>query len=117
MPTSNISLDIDSLISQANQIQLQNNIATGNNANTPETFNTRTSVFVTGKDPQSTVKKATSIPQITEVDILKDSLDNPFVSINFQCQKADIDSGKYVYFNVYKVNLPSNQIQIQALQP
>lgn len=62
-----------------------------------EGVTSRSSVFVLGLDPRVSQQHITA-PELTYMEILKDGLDNPYVEINWQVRKEDIDSRRNNFF-------------------
>jgi hypothetical protein len=90
-----ISLDTEKL---ALQLQNQNSIP---NYSDFEGVSTKSSVFVVGNDPRVSSQHL-STPELTYIELLKDGLQNPYVQINWQLKREDIDSGQIISFDVYR---------------
>jgi hypothetical protein len=66
-----------------------------------EEMTARSSVIMLGNDPRI-AQQHLSTPELTYIEILKDGLHNPYLQINWQLKREDIDSGQIRYFEVYR---------------
>lgn len=90
-----VSLDTEKLAVQLND---QRSIP---DYSTFEGISTKSSVFVVGNDPRVSSQHL-STPELTYIEVLKDGLQNPYVQVNWQLKREDIDSGQIVSFDVYR---------------
>lgn len=65
----------------------------------------RTHVLSLGSDPRLGTARPSGGPEITLVEIKSDSLDNPFVKVNWKVRKEDIDSGAIKGFAIFRRKL------------
>jgi len=70
----------------------------------------RSTVFSFGKS-SALVRNQAIAPEITFLEILKDGLNNPYVQINWRIKKSDVDSGKILGFNVFRIKISGKQAQ------
>lgn len=74
-----------------------------------KSFNVRSTVFTLGQDPRIATKKNVASPDLYLIEILKDRLDNPYIQLNWRVDRADIDSGEVIGFNVYRRRLSDTE--------
>ncbi len=66
-----------------------------------EEMTARSSVIMLGNDPRI-AQQHLSTPELTYIEILKDGLHNPYLQINWQLKREDIDSGQIRHFEIYR---------------
>jgi len=67
-----------------------------------DAFSVESTVFVLGFDPRVGTKIGITTPEVKNITVLMDGLDNPFLKINWQSTRYDVDSNGVIGFNVYR---------------
>lgn len=92
------SIDLDALNTQ---LDAQKNLES-----VPEkSLSVKSTVFTVGSDPRVGTKPKISTPNLQNLEILKDRMNNPYVRLHWRILRTDIDSGGIVGFNVYRRDL------------
>jgi hypothetical protein len=88
------SLDIKTL---QEQIQAQIPVDQTSEA----TVSVNTSVFTVGKDPRISTNQV-GTPTLTNLEILKDGLQNPYIQLNWTVDRKDVDNGNIIAFQIFR---------------